>query len=59
MPSVSTPATPLPHLRLEHFCGAFVRDKTPPGENGSMGFLAWFKGSEGNVLDLSQYKRAG
>jgi predicted enzyme related to lactoylglutathione lyase len=34
-----------------------VRDKTPLGENGKMGFLAWFKDSEGNILGLSQYKK--
>jgi len=37
--------------------GAVVRDKTPLGENGEMGFLAWFKDSEGNILGLSQYTK--
>jgi hypothetical protein len=37
--------------------GSVVRGKTPLGENGAMGFLAWFKDSEGNILGLSQYKR--
>jgi len=39
--------------------GEVVRGKTPLGENGAMGFLAWFKDSEGNILGLSQYKKAG
>ena len=34
--------------------GQIVRGKTPLGE---MGFLAWFKDSEGNILGLSQYKK--
>jgi hypothetical protein len=38
--------------------GSVVRGKTPLGENGAMGFLAWFKDSEGNILGLSQYKKA-
>lgn len=38
--------------------GSVVKGKTPLGENGSMGFLAWFKDSEGNILGLSQYKKA-
>jgi predicted enzyme related to lactoylglutathione lyase len=29
----------------------------PLGENGAMGYLAWFKDSEGNILGLSQYTR--
>jgi predicted enzyme related to lactoylglutathione lyase len=37
--------------------GAVVKGKTPLGEGGSMGFLAWFKDSEGNILGLSQYKK--
>lgn len=37
--------------------GEVVRGKTPLGENGEMGFLAWFKDSEGNILGLSQYKK--
>lgn len=37
--------------------GAIVRGKTALGENGEMGFLAWFKDSEGNILGLSQYKK--
>jgi hypothetical protein len=37
--------------------GVVVRGKTPLGENGAMGFLAWFKDSEGNILGLSQYKK--
>jgi predicted enzyme related to lactoylglutathione lyase len=37
--------------------GQVVKGKTPLGENGSMGFLAWFKDSEGNILGLSQYKK--
>jgi uncharacterized protein len=37
--------------------GSVVRDKTPLGEGGSMGYLAWFKDSEGNILGLSQYNR--
>lgn len=37
--------------------GAVVRGKTPLGEGASMGYLAWFKDSEGNVLGLSQYKK--
>ncbi len=37
--------------------GAVVRGKTPLGENGAMGFLAWFKDSEGNILGLAQYKK--
>jgi uncharacterized protein len=37
--------------------GAIVRDKIPLGENGAMGYLAWFKDSEGNILGLSQYKK--
>jgi len=37
--------------------GEVVRGKTPLGENGSMGFLAWFKDSEGNILGLSQYNK--
>ncbi len=38
--------------------GSVVRGKTPLGEGGEMGFLAWFKDSEGNILGLSQYKKA-
>ncbi len=38
--------------------GAVVRGKTPLGEGGSMGYLAWFKDSEGNILGLSQYKKS-
>ncbi len=38
--------------------GSVVKGKTPLGENGAMGFLAWFKDSEGNILGLSQYKKA-
>lgn len=37
--------------------GAVVRGKTPLGEDGAMGYLAWFKDSEGNILGLSQYKK--
>ena len=37
--------------------GTIVRGKTPLGEGGAMGFLAWFKDSEGNILGLSQYKK--
>ena len=37
--------------------GTVVRGKTPLGENGAMGSLAWFKDSEGNILGLSQYKK--
>ena len=37
--------------------GSVVRDKTPLGEGGSMGYLAWFKDSEGNILGLSQYNK--
>ena len=37
--------------------GAVVRAKTPLGEGGAMGYLAWFKDSEGNILGLSQYKK--
>jgi predicted enzyme related to lactoylglutathione lyase len=37
--------------------GEIVKGKTPLGENGEMGFLAWFKDSEGNILGLAQYKR--
>jgi hypothetical protein len=37
--------------------GAVVRGKTPLGEGGSMGYLAWFKDSEGNILGLSQYNK--
>lgn len=37
--------------------GAVVRGKTPLGEGGVMGYLAWFKDSEGNILGLSQYKK--
>jgi len=36
--------------------GEVVRDKIPLGEGGSMGYLAWFKDSEGNILGLSQHK---
>jgi predicted enzyme related to lactoylglutathione lyase len=39
--------------------GSVVRGKTPLGENGSMGFLAWFKDSEGNILGLSQSASSG
>ncbi len=39
--------------------GEVVRGKTPLGENAEMGYLAWFKDSEGNILGMSQYKRAG
>lgn len=45
------------HKIVEHG-GTIVRDKIPLGENGAMGFLAWFKDSEGNILGLSQYKKA-
>jgi predicted enzyme related to lactoylglutathione lyase len=38
--------------------GEVVRGKTPLGDNGEMGFLAWFKDSEGNILGLSQYKKS-
>lgn len=34
--------------------GEIVRGKTPLGE---MGFLAWFKDSEGNILGLSEWSR--
>lgn len=44
------------HAITEHG-GQVVRGKTPLGENGAMGFLAWFKDSEGNILGLSQYTR--
>lgn len=37
--------------------GVVVREKTPLGEGGAMGYLAWFKDSEGNILGLSQYKK--
>lgn len=37
--------------------GSIVRDKMPLGENGAMGYLAWFKDSEGNILGLSEYKK--
>ena len=39
--------------------GAIVRDKMSLGENGEMGYLAWFKDSEGNILGLSQYTQKG
>jgi predicted enzyme related to lactoylglutathione lyase len=38
--------------------GTIVRGKTPLSENGSMGFLAWFKDSEGNILGLSQSNKS-
>ncbi len=38
--------------------GVVVRGKTALGENASMGYLAWIKDSEGNILGLSQYNRA-
>lgn len=38
--------------------GAVMKSKTPLGENGAMGYLAWFKDSEGNILGLSEYKKA-
>ncbi len=34
--------------------GSVVRGKTALGEGGAMGYLAWFKDSEGNILGLSQ-----
>ena len=39
--------------------GAIVRGKTSLGENGEMGYLAWFKDSEGNILGLSQRAKKG
>lgn len=44
--------------KIEANGGSVVRGKTPLGENASMGYLAWFKDSEGNILGLSEYKRA-
>jgi predicted enzyme related to lactoylglutathione lyase len=38
--------------------GSVVRGKTPLGEGGSMGYLAWFKDSEGNILGLAHYNRS-
>jgi predicted enzyme related to lactoylglutathione lyase len=43
-------------LQIQANGGAVVRGKTPLGENASMGYLAWFKDSEGNILGLSQYQ---
>jgi uncharacterized protein len=37
--------------------GKVVRAKTPLGQKGEMGFLAWFADSEGNILGLSQYNK--
>lgn len=41
---------------IEENGGTIVRGKTALGD---MGFLAWFKDSEGNILGLSQYTRKG
>ena len=38
--------------------GSVVRGKTSLGENGEMGYLAWFKDSEGNILGLSQRSKS-
>lgn len=39
---------------IEKNGGSIVRGKTPLGEHAEMGFLAWFKDSEGNIAGLSQ-----